>query len=119
MGSLSHCGPLDSGRSHRRAQRVALGVGQAEASDQSTRGDASAQDLRRDRLQPQLCSTEQVEVVPIVDGAPRKINETPTRWTLNVRAAQVDAGWRLGRRALELPGGRGRIAWQQVEQLVA
>jgi hypothetical protein len=65
---------------------MALSIGQAEATDERTPVQRAVEDVRRDPVEPQLGSPEQRELLWVVDGAPRQIDEPAARRALDVRA---------------------------------
>src|SRR2546423_6011898 len=93
-------------------------VSQAETTNEKALVYGAGDDLRRDAVEPQLRSAKQSEVLGVVHGAPRQVDEPSARRALDVRTLEVKTPGGRDGHAVDGPGRGSRIAGGQAKQLV-
>jgi hypothetical protein len=94
-------------------------VSQAQTTNEKALVYGAGDDLRRDAVEPQLRSAKQCEVLGVVHGAPRQVDESSARRALDVRTLEVKTPGGRDGHAVDGPGRGSRIAGGQSKQLVA
>ena len=113
------CRPFDQRWANRGAHRVALVVRQTETTNQKAVVHGTGDDLRRDTVEPQLRSTEQLEVLGVVHSSPREVDEPSTRRTVDVRTFEIEPIGGGDGLTFDGPRSRSCTARRQSKQFVS